>query len=242
MWTRKPRLVDLPPLPPYLLFFSPARVFVGQRSKPRGLWALLLALFCAVAPAVVYVQKADLHAVVEKSLKKSGKYESMPKEAREKALEMGPRAMRVVVPAASGGKRAVWILAVALAGFLWLRGAHPDLTWRRAFAASAFGSLPLVLADFFRWAVFAQADVNRLSFPTNVVMSNPAAWFALDPENTILGAFLSSVDFFGIWAVTLMGLGLAVVSGSRRNTPYILSWLVYLVGLAASVAGAFARG
>lgn len=219
------------------VLLSPRRAFFGVAERPRPWLATLLLCLLGALPGLVFVARADLPALVERELVRSGRAEDMPEEARKAALEVGPRLLAVAIPIGGAGKRAAWILVLGLFGFGFLRGTSKTLRLSQAFAAVAVGAAPLALADLFEALVFLMRDPLSVD-AKNPLLSNPAAWLALDVKRSVLGAALRRLDLFELWAAGLSALGLSVVAKTKSRLPWLLTFGAVCVLLAMDVVGA----
>jgi len=59
--------------------------------------------------------------------------------------------------------------------------------------------------------------------------------------NPGLYSLLSSIDFVTIWTLALVGIGVAIVAGTKRSSGYIASfgWWALIVIVGAGFAAAF---
>lgn len=199
--------------PALAVLWNPRAAFARQKAKPRGALLLLVLALCAAVPAIAYVARADMHAVVVKELKRAGQYEKIPEEQREQAIALGVTATKYGAPIGAAGARVAWILVVAALGLALLRGAARDVRYGHFLAAAALGAVPHVVEDLVLTVLFLTGDPTTYD-AANPLVSNLAAVLSMDATKP-LGALLAAVDAFTIWAVILTGIGFDVMRGKK---------------------------
>jgi len=232
---------DEKPVAAPLVFVLPYRAFEGVRQRPRWWLWVLFAVLTSLAPAFAYVKDANLEAVVEKSLRTSGRLEQIPEAMRKETIEKGAKAAKAAIPGGAAAKRVFWMVACAALGFALLRGPRPELRFVQALAAVAVGTLPFVLEDGLRLVVILVRGANRID-PREVLISSPAALLDEDLKKGALGAFLGHLELFRLWVVWLSGLGLKAVSGAKGLLPWAAPVGLFLLGLVGAVVGALVGG
>jgi hypothetical protein len=193
---------------------------------------LLVAALFALASPVAYLAAAErsggLELVVVDGLKKSGRFEKMLPEVREKALPTMVTATRVFLPVGAVAKRLVWILSIAGIAFALLRATRPQARFSVVVACAAVGIAPLFVKDVVAaFALTTLPDVRGVD-ATNVVLSNPTALFFSGADaRTPLAATLRAFDLFELWACAWMAAGIERAVGGRTRVPLVVVAVCY---------------
>ncbi|MCC7072741.1 MAG: hypothetical protein IT383_15545 [Deltaproteobacteria bacterium] len=230
------------PRPRALVLLDPRRAFLAVRARPLAALMLGVMLAFALVPPLTFVARVDTAKLLERELKRSGKLEQVPAEQLEQMKSVGGAAMKVLLPVAAVGKRAAFIFVATALAFLLLRGSKPELRFGTTLAAVALGSAPTALHDIAVTLTFLVKDPMALADAQNVVLSNPAAWFALDSGRSVAGAFLHGLDFFALWTCGLVALGINVVAGTRSMIPWALSFGMHASFVGLSLIGPALQG
>ena len=225
-----------------LVLFDPRGAFAAVRARPLAALVLGVMLGLALAPPLVFIARVDTAKVLERELKKSGRLEQVPPEQLEQMRSVGSVAMTVMLPAGALGKRAAWIFLVTGLVFLLLRGARPELRFSTTLAAVALGCAPLALHDVATALTFLMRDPMAIADAQNAVLSNPAAWLALDTGRSVTGALLRGLDFFELWSCALIAIGVNVVAGGRSVIPWAASYGLHVALVAFSTIGPAVQG
>ena len=202
-----------------LVLFDARGAFTAVAARPLWGVGVVVMLAFAVLPALVFIARADTHAIVARELLRSGKLESIPADQRDKIIDVGGKGMQVALPLAAAAKRSIWMTIVTMLCLALLKGSRPALAMAPVAGAVAIAMAPVALHDVFVAAVFVAKDPMLLD-ATNAVLSNPAAWLGLDAGDTVAGALLRGLDFFQLWSCALIGIGVNVVAGTRSSLPY----------------------
>jgi hypothetical protein len=193
-----------------------------------------------LAPPAVFLSRVDATAFVERQMKQSGRADQLPAEQRATAVELGAKALWVVLPAGAVVKRGGHALLLAGALLLLLRSL-PRKTAPPPFAtlvsAAALSLAPLSLKDI------ALAITMLVHEPTGLdarhaLLSNPAAALGLDPERSVGAALLAGLDLFALWACAWAAIGAQVVSSVRSAALWLPPLGLHLAATALAALGA----
>jgi hypothetical protein len=212
---------------PLAIFTSPREAFIGVRARPRPVIFTVIMCVFALLPAIGFVANVDARQMIEKQLKTSGQWDQLPDDAREKALEFGPKMMKYGAPVGAILARLAWILVIGLLGWAMLKATSEELRYGACVAAVALACAPLIISDALTCAVYFMRDPRVLD-PANPLLSNPAAWFSIDTQAGAFGAFLKRLDLFQLWNVVLTAVGLRVVSKRKSFMAWLAPGGVYL--------------
>ena len=204
------------------VIWSPRGAFQKLGKAPRGVvWWLVFSLL-AVGPGVAFAATVDIEAFIVKQMRASGQWENLPDEQRDQVRDFVPKLYTFGAPAGAVFKRALWIFALALLGWAFLREQKKDedpLPLGLFLAAMALATVPLLISDLLRTLVYALKDQRTFDI-ANPVKSNLSGLLGFDATSGA-GAALKRADLFGLWNVGLSVVGLMTVSGKRS----LLCWV-----------------
>jgi hypothetical protein len=119
------------------------------------------------------------------------------------------------------------LLVLAFAALLKFAGwlLATSLTYVRALSVAVLSLMPMALYNvIFALSALRQQGLREGARET-LVPTNLALFFPdVGPK---LSKLLSTVDFFNLWGVALLGLGFAAASGMRRSRALILALVLY---------------
>jgi len=229
---------EVTPRPRVLVLLDPRGAFASVRARPLWALALTIVFAFAVVPPIVFLARTDAVVVVERALKKSGATEKIPKEQLAQTIQIGAKTLAVALPGGAVAKRALWCWFIGLLAWALLRSARPDQKIGPVMGAIAVGAAPLVVKDLLEAGAFWLQDPLLLD-EQNAVLSNPAAWFAIDSQTEVSGALLKGLDFFDLWSCALMAMGANIVAGTRSWLPYFASFGAQILATVLGVIGAY---
>ena len=230
------RAAPVKPAARALVLVDPRGAFTAAAARP--LWGLgvVVMLAFAVLPALVFVARADTHALVKRELVKSGKLEAIPAEQRETVIDVGGKGMKIAFPIGAAAKRSIWMTIVTLVCLGLLKGSRPELKMGPVAGVVAVAMAPLALQDVLTAVTFFTKDATQLD-PANPLLANPAAWLGLDSAHTVGGALLRGLDFFELWSCALVGIGVNIAASTRSSLPYLVAFGGHVLATVGSAIG-----
>lgn len=231
----------------YSLFFAPSKTFEDIHCGNRSWWLplILIAFFTYVFFATV-AQKVGFDQVYENQMRMNSSMadmvNQMPSDARAKSQESGALNLKIGFALAPVGLIAqIALLSALLLGTINL-GFGGRARYASVFAVICYAWLPSIvkylLGNTTLFLGVAPETFNIANFaPTNI-----AAF--LDPieTNKALYSLAKSLDLITIWEGILLGCGVSIVAGVKRNSGYlaVFGWWILLVLCGAGIA--VARG
>jgi hypothetical protein len=209
----------------------------------RQIWFVpLLALCIGVALSQVTVaMRLNVEPQVFETLAQSGALASNTERENEEAVATAHR-IEVVTAAAKavlGVPLAVVLLSAAVRFAAWLLGRKT--TYMSCFSAVAVALLPIAA---YHVILFYMAYRQPLLLPRQLpelLVSSAKGWFPKVPSR--FGSLLDAVDFFRLWSVLLLWLGLSQALTMSRTRALVLTLvlfslftLTFFVGLPAMAA------
>jgi hypothetical protein len=232
--------VEATPRPRAWVLFDPRGAFQSVKARPTWLASFLVVIMFALVPPIAFLSNVDEHAYIERKLRKSGRFNEVPKDRQAQVIELGAKGLKIAGPPGAVVKRALWILVVTVFAFGLLRGKKPDQKFAPILAAVTVGAAPLVIKDLLEAGAFVVLNPLEID-EQNAVLSNPAAWLGIDSQTKAVGALLRGADFFELWACALIGMGANIVASTRSVVPYFASFGLHAASTAlAAVSAGFA--
>lgn len=211
----------------------PGSAFAELAARPRFAVALAFVTGLALLAAAVTAPRTD-HGpgLAEMAMAGDGQPAPEPTQFQREESAATARKLGLVIDwttAALAPTMLALLTAASLAAGFRVAGARASL--RASLAVAAHGTLPIWLARVLAVpAVLAHApipaaDVSRLL---------PSSAAALLPESAspILAGALGALDLFSLWAVWLLALGMARITGATRTRALITTAVLYLAFLA----------
>ena len=210
---------------------SPVKTFQSIADRPTWLVALLVLVAAGLFSASVSLPKVDWEQAVRDDLAKSG--QELPPEQMDAALEMGAKFGSVATWVAV--VVAPWIVYPLMAAiFLGLfRILGSEIDFKSSLAVAVHGFMPWLVATLLNVPIFlSKSEITADELKNGVLMSH-AGVFAGEETSATLTAFLTSLDFFSVWAMILMTIGyslVAKVSRGKATAVVVGVWVVYVIG------------
>ncbi len=223
---------------------APGRGLASAAERRRLLTALLVATLASLLVAAVTVPRTDFAkgALAGLGPEAATMTPHQLEEAEAQAAKLGALAGY----AGAGFGPAFAILGTGLACFLAFKVAGTRPGFKASLAVSAHALLPLFLAKLLTLpAVLLKAPLTATELP-GLLPSSLAALLPASASPVALAA-AGSLDLFTLWALTLLVIGMARVTGATRlraGAVVAVLWLaqVAFLKLAPAAAMAAAKG
>jgi hypothetical protein len=220
---------------------APSRGLARASERRRALGALVIATAASLAFAAVAAPRVDPSRAILAGLDAGPEAANVTPSQREDAVATGRKV--AAVGQWMGGALQPSLLAVAAAAFLWLgfRVAGAGAPFRAVLAVAAHGMLPVWLAKLLAIpALLARGPVAPDELPRLLPSSLAAALPPSTPAPLLAAA--GALDLFSIWALVLVTLGMARVSGASRARSAAVTAVLWLGFVAVQMATAAPRG
>jgi Yip1 domain len=227
----------------YFLFFAPSKTFEDIRCGNRSWWLpiVLIALFTYAFFGTV-AQKVGFDQVYENQMRMNSSMadivNQMPAETRAKSQESGALNLKIGFALAPVGLLAkIALLSALLLGTINF-GFDGRARYASVFAVICYAFLPSIvkylLGNTILFLGMAPETFNIANFtPTNI-----AAFLDPAETNKALYSLAKSLDLITIWEGILLGCGVSIVAGVKRNSGYlaVFSWWILLVLCSVGIA------
>lgn len=209
------------------VLFAPAETFQEIAQRPDILVPFLLLVIIGFICAVIMMPHVDMVSGTREALEARG---NMSQEDIERALRFTTaigKAMTYISPIIS----AIFYLIIAGVLLIAFRLFAGEGTYKQALSVSLYSWLPQIIYSIILALIVASRGTVQAEQMSGTVLSNLA--FLTDfKEHRVLYSFLSSIDLFNIWTMTLMTFGMAAVSRlsrARSATIVIALWVMTIV-------------
>jgi hypothetical protein len=214
------------------IFHAPTRVFSRLKEKPEWVtpFVIVLVVVALTATLTVTMTRETVMVQQEEIMRERG----MSEEQIEQAMKFasGPVAM------ISGAIVAPLFIAIILVVFAAVLNLFIPLfggkgAFKSVFSVVCFSALIKVPAAILRLILIA---ITKSPYATASL-----ALFAPNLAKTSFGyRFLASVDFFIIWEMILVALGISITNAIERKNAYILVFIIWVASIFIGIGfGAF---
>lgn len=215
------------------LFVAPAKVFITLKEKPNWALPLILVLVVLAVATVVTVSlsRDTIMANQEERMRERG----MTDEQIEQAMKFmaGPFVM------VSSAISVIIITSVIFLIFSLLINILIPVFggtsgFGNVFSVVCFASLVKVPASILRLVLVGISGSPFVSTSLSLLFKNPS-------PNDVSFAYrvLSGVDFFMIWEMILVSLGISITSNLQKKNAYIIVFLIWIVSIFLSAGLGF---
>jgi hypothetical protein len=228
-------------------FTAPSKTFEDIKRGNKSWWLpLIIGAFFTYLLFGAVVQRIGMQQVIDNQMRLSPKSQERLAQATPEAREMSNRISVGITEGAFLGGPVLGMISAAIIS-LGLLGTINFIFAGRAkfgsiFAVVYYAWLPLsikaLLGTIVIYAGMAPESFNIRNFaPTNI-----GAFLDLADTNKALYALATSLDAVTIWALVLLGTGIAIVAGTKRSSGLIAVfcwWVLFVligVGWAAAMA------
>lgn len=222
---------------------APARGVTRIAARRRSGVALAVATAAALATAAVVVPRIDYAAAAGPRIEASGSDGQAPTPfEREQAAATARKLGQIAGWSAAALLPAVFALAAAAALFVGFRVAGTRPAYRATLAVTAHGMLPVWLSGLL---VIPAAIAKAPLVPAQLERLVPTSLAALAPHAPpALAAALGALGLFQLWALGLVGVGMARAAACSRTRAVVVTTVLFLAYVAlfkvvpaAAVAG-----
>lgn len=221
------------------IFYQPSDVFARRREGKFG----LALLFLAIASGILFVlfQNA-LGPIFDAEIARSNAATlAANPELKAEQLAQGQAMMEKF--AAVGYVIGMPIAVLLLGVVLWIVG--------KLFDAKQTVAMAIMVVTYAQFPRLIELCVNAvqgmLMAPENITsrftVSLGLARFVDDATTSpVLLAVLGSLDLFTLWVTVLIGIGVYVTSGVKKESAAIIAGIVWVAGLVPTLFGALRQG
>lgn len=207
----------------------------------RWVWPLVFLCLSVALSGALFSLRWDAGPATIQRLQMTGEIGGVSESDISEQIQTASR--KALVGGIAKGVFVMPISVLALAAVLWFAAwlFGTPAAFGRMMAVAAIAMLPIALYHLiFSVCAAAQHTMTEARVGT-LVPSSLAVLSGLSPK---LQRVLGAVDFFNLWSVGLMGLGLSSATGMRRGRALLLAGVLYvmyvgvfMIGLPAMAGG-----
>ena len=205
------------------IFTAPAAVFTKLKEKPKWVTPfLVVVVVIALSSAFTFkLGQEKIMARQEQVMRERG----LTDEQIEKAQEFSRGSIPIVFSLIGG---ALYTTIIILLFSLILHLLTPvfggESNFRLTFSVVCYSSLVIALAGILK--VILVGITHSPFISTSLTLFAPNL-----PEKTFLYKFLSGFDFFVIWEMALVALGISITNRIKKDNAYILVFAIWFVSI-----------
>jgi hypothetical protein len=194
----------------------------------------VIIIIFSLALSMLYAQKTDWKAMIRTQLERSGRADKITEEQLDQALSLKyldvlfPRILMIAAPI-YGIPIAFFIVAVLL--HLIFSLFQGETTFKKVFSVVVYSYIPSIFSSIIGILLLLTRKVNEVPIE-ELVKSNISILFVQKEMPKFLWNLSQSIDIFSIWAVILLGIGMAAISKLKQRTSYIIvisMWIVWIL-------------
>jgi len=218
------------------IYLAPSKVFNTLKEKPRWVKAFIVVLVVVTLIAILtmVLARETLMSQQEEALRARG----VPEEQIEQTMQFtsGPAAM-VIGAVFACGFMAATLLIFALVTNLFIPVFGGESGFKKVFSVICFSALVIVPATILKIILIA---INKSPYVTTSL--------ALLAPNLAKNSFgyqiLAGFDFFIIWEMVLVAIGISITNNVPRKNAYILIGVIWVLSIfiQAGFGSIFGRG
>jgi len=209
------------------IFMSPIKVFMALKEKPEWMIPFIIVLIVVALSAALTVSmtKETIIAKQEEMMRERG----MTDEQIEQALKVSSGSLMVI----SSTIGAAVFIAIILLLFAFLVNLLIPVfggtgAFRRVFSVVCFSALVMVPSALLKVILIA---ITRSPYVTTSL-----ALFVPGLARDSFGyKVLAGFDFFIIWEMILVSLGISITNEIERKNAFILVFLIWIVSIFAGI-------
>lgn len=211
-------------------FGPPGGGLPAAAGRGRAATELAIATAAALLFAAVAVPRTDFERAAAAELDDAARPVELTQHDREQAIARARKLGAITAYSRAALLPALFAAGAAVALWVGFRVAGTRPALRPTLAVVVHGMLPVWLGGLLAIpAAIVRAPVP-LEDAGRLVPSSLAAW--LRPVPPPLGAALSAVDLFTLWAVALVAAGMARASGASRRRAFAVTIVLFLAYVA----------
>jgi len=205
------------------IFFAPTKVFTSLKEKPRWIvpFVIVLVVVALSAALTVSVSKETIITKQEEAMRERG----MSEEQIEQALKMSSGPILLISSTIGGAVYTgilLLIFTLVLNLFIPLFGGIG--AFKTVFSVACFSALVKVPAAILK--VILIMITKSLYVTTSLALFVPNL-----AKDTFVYKLLAGFDFFIIWEMILVSIGISITNGIKRDRAYIIVFIIWIVSI-----------
>jgi len=214
--------------------FFPSKTFPHLNRRPDWLGAMVVIIIFSLCMSLLYAQKTDLIRITRQQLEQSGRIDELTEEQRQRAVEISSKIQRYVLLVGAIFFTPLTFLIIAGIMHLIFSLLQAGTTFKKVFSVVSYSYLPMVFSALIGIILLLGRKVNVVPIQ-DLVKSNLSVLLVQEESSKFLWNLASSIDFFSLWSVVLLCIGMTAISKiSLKNSSLIVGslWIVWVVIIA----------
>jgi len=218
------------------IYFAPGKVFSALKEKPRWVMPFIIVLVVVALTAALTVNFAreTIMTQQEEVLRDRG----LTEEQLERAMQFTSGPAAVISSAVSAAIfTAVLLLIFALLINLFIPLFGGESGFKKVFSVIWFSTLVVIPAAILKVVIIA---INKSPYvTTSLALLAPNL-----AKNSFMYQLLAGFDFFTIWEMILVAMGISITNNIARKNAYTLVFVIWLVSIFVGIGlgSIFGRG
>jgi hypothetical protein len=218
------------------IYFAPSRVFKALKEKPRWImpFIIVLVVVALTAALTVHFSRDAIMARQEEAMIERGLTEEQMEQARQ--FTTGPI---IMVSSAVGALffTVVLLLLFALIVNLFIPLFSGESGFKTVFSVICYSALIAVPAAILKLILIAITKSPFVTTSLALLVPNLA-------KESFTYQLLSGFDFFVIWQMVLVAMGINITNNVPKKNAYILIFIIWFVSIFIGIGfrGIFGRG
>ncbi|UCG30729.1 MAG: YIP1 family protein [candidate division WOR-3 bacterium] len=205
------------------IYFAPSKVFAALREKPRWILPLAVVLVVVALTAVLTVNLAreEITMRQEEVMRDRG----LTEEQMDQARQFTSSPVAVISGALSAAIFTIILLLVfAVVTNLFVPLFGGESGFKKIFSVICFSSLVIIPAAILKLIMIAITKSPYVT--TSLALFVPAL-----ARDSFMYQLLAGFDFFIIWEMILVSIGISITSGIARKNAYVLVFVIWFVSV-----------
>jgi len=205
------------------IYLAPRNVFTKLKEKPKWLtpFVIVLIIFAITSAITVSMTRDTLMAKQEETLRTRG----LPDAQIEQAMKFFQGPLPIIFGAIGAAIAYVIIMIVfALILNLFIPVFGGSALYKSVFSVICFSSMIMVPASIFKVILIAVTKSPYVSTSFALFVPNLA-------KTSFLYQFTAALDFFMIWELILVSLGISITNELEQKRSYILVFALWLISI-----------
>lgn len=218
------------------IYFAPSKVFAALKEKPQWVtpFIIVLVVVALTAALTVNFSRDEIMARQEERMREQGRSE----EEIERAMQFTSGPVIFLGSAISATIfTAVLMLLFGLIVNLFVPLFGGESGFKTIFSVICFSSLVLVPSAILKLILIA---ITRSPYvTTSLALLAPGL-----AKDTFVYKLLAGFDFFIIWEMILVALGINITNGIAKKNAYVLVFVIWIISIfvGVGISSIFGRG
>jgi hypothetical protein len=218
------------------IYFAPSKVFNALRERPQWItpFIIILVVVAVTAAVTVSLTRETIIARQEEVFEERGLTEEQIEQARQ--FTSGP-AILISSVLSAVIFTAILLLLFSLVTNLFIPLFGGESGFKKVFSVVCFSALVTVPAAILKLIMIAMTKSPFVTTSLALVVPNLA-------KTSFLYQLLAGFDFFVLWEMILVAMGISIANSVVKKNAYILVFMIWIVSIFVGIGlgSVFGRG